>query len=125
MIVLLPIIRAIPQGLFYQDIATGIQEALQELGHTVQWFPLGEIGVLTAAEANPAFAAHKAWFTADRRRREGQILIAIGELSPFVGDGSPPLHVTVHFNGWGDFPHPHGYTTAHGHRPFEPAFVHA
>ena len=54
MIVLLPIVRAIPQGHFYQDIATGIQEALQELGHTVQWFPLGEVGMLTAAEAEAA-----------------------------------------------------------------------
>lgn len=54
MIVLLPIVRAIPQGLFYQDIATGIQEALQELGHTVQWFSLGEVGMLTAAEAEAA-----------------------------------------------------------------------
>ncbi len=54
MIVLLPIVRAIPEGLFYQDIATGIQEALRELGHTVQWFPLGKVGVLTAAEAEAA-----------------------------------------------------------------------
>ena len=54
MIVLLPIVRSIPLGLFYQDIANGIQDALQELGHTVQWFPLGEIGVLSAAEAETA-----------------------------------------------------------------------
>jgi hypothetical protein len=81
--------------------------------------------VLSAAEANPAWSAHKAFFTADRRRREGQILVTIGELSHFVGDGSQPLHVTVHFNGWGDFPNPGGYTTARIHAPFESDMVQA
>jgi hypothetical protein len=81
--------------------------------------------VLSAAEANPAWSAHKAFFTADRRRREGQILIAVGELAHFVGDGSQPLHVTVHFNGWGDFPNPGGYTTAKIHGPFESDLVQA
>jgi hypothetical protein len=81
--------------------------------------------VLSAAEANPAWSAHKAFFMADRRRREAQILVTIGELSHFVGDGSQPLHVTVHFNGWGDFPNPGGYTTAKIHAPFESDLVQA
>lgn len=81
--------------------------------------------VLAAAEANPAWSAHKAFFAADRRRREAQILVTIGELSHFVGDGSQPLHVTVHFNGWGDFPNPGGYTTAKIHAPFESDLVQA
>jgi len=81
--------------------------------------------VLAAAEANPAWTAHKAFFTADRRRREGQILVAIGELSHFVGDGSQPLHVTIHFNGWGEVPNPAGYTTAKIHSPFESDLVQA
>jgi hypothetical protein len=81
--------------------------------------------VLSAAEANPAWKEHKAFFAADRRRREQQILITIGELSHFVGDGSQPLHVTVHFNGWGDFPNPGGYTTAKIHAPFESDLVQA
>ena len=81
--------------------------------------------VLSAAEANPAWKAHRAFFAADRRRREGQILVAIGELSHFVGDGSQPLHVTVHFNGWGDYPNPAGYTTAKIHGPFEGDLVQA
>jgi hypothetical protein len=81
--------------------------------------------VLSAAEANPAWSAHKAFFTADRRRREARILATIGELSHFVGDGSQPLHVTVHFNGWGDFPNPNGFTTAKIHAPFEGELVQA
>jgi hypothetical protein len=81
--------------------------------------------VLAAAEANQAWSAHRAFFAADRRRREAQILVTIGELSHFVGDGSQPLHVTVHFNGWGDFPNPDGYTTAKIHAPFESDLVQA
>jgi hypothetical protein len=75
--------------------------------------------VLNAAEANPAWAAHRDFFAADKRRREAQILEDAGALSHFVGDGSQPLHLTVHYNGWGDFPNPGGYSTAHLHGPFE------
>ncbi len=44
--------------------------------------------------------------------------------SHFVGDGSQPLHVSVHYNGWGgEYPNPNGYTTARVHGPFESEFV--
>ncbi|WP_411288924.1 S1/P1 Nuclease [Phenylobacterium sp.] len=75
--------------------------------------------VLTAAEANPAWAENRAWFSADRIRREALILKTLGELSHFVGDGSQPLHVSTHYNGWGDYPNPKGYSTARLHGPFE------
>lgn len=79
--------------------------------------------VLAAAEANPNWAAHRDFFTADRVRREQLILKTIGELSHFVGDGSQPLHVTYHFNGWGDYPNPAGYSSAKLHGPFEADLV--
>ena len=47
----------------------------------------------------------------------------IGIWSHFVGDGSQPLHVTVHFNGWGSGPNPNGYTTDHIHAPFETGYL--
>jgi hypothetical protein len=82
--------------------------------------------VLKAAEANPQWKAHKAWFTADRRRREALILADAGQLSHFVGDGSQPLHVTIHFNGWGsDQPNPQGFSNARLHGPFESDLVQA
>ncbi|MDB5493916.1 MAG: hypothetical protein JWP86_1253 [Phenylobacterium sp.] len=81
--------------------------------------------VLAAAEANPGWAAHRAWFAADRRRREVQILATLGELSHFVGDGSQPLHVTTHFNGWGNYPNPAGYSNDKLHSPFEGDLVQA
>jgi hypothetical protein len=97
-----------------------ILDRYQQLAHDFAYWR-----VLAFAETNPAWAAHRAWFGADRKRREGQILIAIGELSHFVGDGSQPLHVTVHFNGWGDFPNPRGYSNAKLHGPFESDLVQA
>ena len=82
--------------------------------------------VLNAAERNPAWAANRAWFAADRARREAQILRHIGELSHFVADGSQPLHVTIHYNGWsGAQPNPQGYTTEKVHGPFEGTLVHS
>ncbi|MBX3484043.1 S1/P1 Nuclease [Phenylobacterium sp.] len=75
--------------------------------------------VLAAAEKNPKWAAHRAWFREDRIRREALILKGLGELGHFVGDGSQPLHVTDHYNGWGDGPNPNGYTKARIHGPFE------
>ncbi len=65
----------------------------------------------------------RAWFEADRRLREKLTLRDIGIWSHYVGDASQPLHVSVHFNGWGSFPNPDGYTTAKIHAHFEGAFV--
>lgn len=81
--------------------------------------------VLVAAERNPRWRRHQAWFAEDRRRREALMLGVLGDLAHFVGDGSQPLHVSAHFNGWGDYPNPKGYTSAKVHGPFESAFVRA
>lgn len=84
---------------------------------------LGLWRVLSAAESREKHPDRRAWYRADRIRREGQVLATIGQLSHFVGDGSQPLHVTVHYNGWGDYPNPKGYTTARIHSAFEDALV--
>lgn len=97
-----------------------IVDRWQQLAHDFAYWR-----VLTAAEANPAWAAHHAWFAADLRRREAQILEDVGELSHFVGDGGQPLHVTIHFNGWGPYPNPQGFTEAKVHSPFEGDLVRA
>ena len=42
----------------------------------------------------------------------------------YVADASQPLHVTVHFNGWGKYPNPHNYSnSSHLHDLFETDFV--
>jgi len=66
---------------------------------------------------------HRAWLAGDRERRQAQILVDIGLLSHFVGDGSMPLHASIHYNGWGPFPNPNGYTEEHVHVPWEGAYV--
>jgi len=77
-------------------------------------------------EEKSADAADRAWFAGDRALRETLTLRDIGVWSHFVGDASQPLHVSVHFNGWGDFPNPNGFTTStRTHADFEGAFVRA
>ena len=59
----------------------------------------------------------RAWFEADRRLREKLTLRDIGIWSHYVGDASQPLHVSVHYNGWGDYPNPRGL---HDQAPYTP-----
>ena len=77
-------------------------------------------------EAKSATAADRTWFAADRALRETLTLRDIGVWSHYVGDASQPLHVTMHFNGWGDYQNPGVYSNAHDvHSKFESAFVRA
>ena len=67
----------------------------------------------------------RGWFEKDRALHEMLALRDLGVWAHFVGDGSQPLHATVHYDGWGDFPNPEGFSTARGvHAHFEGAFVH-
>ena len=77
----------------------------------------------TAGAARTADPAHRSWLAADAVARQALILRDLGTLAHYVGDGSQPLHVTTHFNGWGPFPNPQGYTQQHVHGPFEGEFV--
>jgi hypothetical protein len=65
----------------------------------------------------------RAWFEADRRLREKLTLRDIGIWSHYVGDASQPLHVSVHYNGWGNYPNPNWYTAKKIHAYFEGEFV--
>lgn len=48
----------------------------------------------------------------------------LGYWAHFVEDASQPMHVSVHYNGWGDFPNPQGFVTTPGlHSRFEADFV--
>lgn len=68
--------------------------------------------VLNAIEARETDPARRAWYREDRERREALLLRDIGVLSHYVGDGAQPLHLTIHYNGWGDYPNPEGFTTS-------------
>jgi len=75
-----------------------------------------------AAKSTPD-AGHKAWFIADAAERRELILRDIGVFAHYVGDGSQPLHVSIHYNGWGAYPNPNNYTQDHIHTPFEGELV--
>jgi len=50
------------------------------------------------------------------------VIYVMGVMGHFVGDGSQPLHVTVHRSGWVG-PNPHGYTTSDFHALIDGAFI--
>lgn len=81
--------------------------------------------VLNAAERREADPSKRAWYREDRVRREALTLRDMGALSHFVGDGSQPLHATIHYNGWSrDAPNPDGFTTSRQtHGAFEGDFT--
>lgn len=100
-------------GYLQYAIVDGVQHLTKDFGY---WRAL-------AAAEKRARGRKKAWMAADRRRREALILQSIGHLSHYVTDGAQPLHASVHFNGWGDYPNPKGYTRARIHGPFEGELV--
>lgn len=80
--------------------------------------------VLNAAEARETNMERRAWYRADRERREALILRDIGQMGHYVGDGSQPHHTTIHFNGWGDYPNPEGFSRSRQtHGAFEGEFT--
>ncbi len=55
---------------------------------------------------------------------EQLILRDAGVWGHYVGDSAQPLHITVHFNGWGKYPNPNGFSNSqHLHDIFETDFV--
>ena len=71
-------------------------------------------------------AAQRAWYVTDRALREQLTIRDLGYWGHFVGDASQPMHVSIHYNGWGkDYPNPNGYTLDPVHGPFEGDFVSA
>jgi hypothetical protein len=80
--------------------------------------------ILTAAIPREHDAARKAWMEHDLVRREALTLNDLGVWAHYVGDASQPMHVSVHYNGWGAYPNPNGYTQDHVHVPFEGDYVH-
>jgi hypothetical protein len=81
--------------------------------------------VETAALARDANPEHKAWYAKDLKLREALIVRDLGVWSHYVGDGSMPMHVSIHYNGWGDFPNPDGFTKEPIHSVFEGTYVKA
>lgn len=63
----------------------------------------------------------------DREAARVNALVYAGTMGHYVGDGSNPMHLTWHYNGWDKTqPNPKGYTTTAGiHNRFEGNYVNA
>jgi hypothetical protein len=80
----------------------------------------------SVGERSAATDADKRFYHTDRLLRETLTVRDIGYWSHFVGDASQPLHISVHYNGWGNYPNPNGYSNSHTfHARFETTLVNA
>jgi hypothetical protein len=68
--------------------------------------------------------SERTWFLKDQYLREGLTIRDLGYFAHYVGDGSQPMHVSVHSDGWGNYPNPEKFSTSRGlHARFEGSFV--
>lgn len=102
-------------GFLYYNILDGYLQLAKDFAY----WRIDRIG-----EARSTDPRERAWYVSDRKERELIIIRDLGYWSHFVGDASMPLHVSVHYNGWGDYPNAKGYTQDHIHVPFEGPFIH-
>jgi hypothetical protein len=101
-------------GYLPYQILDGFQQLRKDFG---MWRAF-RAGLLTSRKASD-----REYFLTHLALREQLIIRDLGYWSHFVADASQPMHVSVHFNGWGNFPNPNGFTTAPIHAPFEGSFV--
>jgi len=78
---------------------------------------------LQAALPRERDPARKAWLRRDLARRERLTVVDLGVWAHYVGDASQPMHVSVHYNGWGAYPNPLGFTQDKVHAAFEGDYV--
>ena len=83
-----------------------IVDGWQQLVKDFAYWRAASVGARTAADP-----AERAWFDADRQRREKLVIRDLGVWSHYVGDASQPMHVSIHFDGWGPFDNPRGFST--------------
>jgi hypothetical protein len=101
-------------GYLAYALLDGFQQVRKDFGI---WRAMS-VGLTTATNDSD-----RAWFRFQLQLRQQLIVRDVGYWSHFVADASQPMHVSVHFNGWGNYPNPNGYTTAPIHAPFEGSFV--
>ena len=95
-----------------------IVDGWQQIAKDFAYWRAASKGAETAATPE-----ERAWFEADRRLREKLTLRDIGVWSHYAADAAQPMHVSVHFSGWGNFPNPDGYSDKDFHPYFEGEFI--
>ncbi len=104
------------QGYLFYSLVDGWQQVRKDFAYIRAY----TVGLKTAKNG-----ADKAFFQTQLELKRKLTLRDIGVWGHYVADASQPMHVSVHYNGWGDFPNPHNYTNDPIHAPFEGAFVKA
>ena len=103
-------------GYLYYNLLDGYEQLVEDFAY---------YRIETVALKNWTDPQQKAWLAADLKLREAIILRDLGWWAHFVGDASQPMHVSIHYNGWGNYPNPNNYTQDKIHIPFEGPFVQA
>lgn len=101
-------------GYLYYSLIDGWQQVRKDFA----WVRALSVGLKTASNN-----ADRAFFKEQLALRRELLLRDIGVWGHYVADGSQPMHVSVHFNGWGNYPNPNNYTNEPIHAPFEGSFV--
>ena len=101
-------------GYLYYSLIDGWQQVRMDFA----WMRALTVGLRTATNR-----ADREFFREQLELRRQLLLRDIGVWGHYVADGTQPMHVSVHYNGWGNYPNPNNYTTAPIHAPFEGAFV--
>lgn len=101
-------------GYLYYSMIDGWQQIRMDFA----WMRALTVGLRTASNR-----ADREFFQEQLDLRRRLLLRDIGVWGHYVADGSQPMHVSVHFNGWGNYPNPNNYTNAPIHAPFEGSFV--
>ncbi|HEY0266812.1 MAG TPA: hypothetical protein VGC16_08675 [Rhizomicrobium sp.] len=117
-------LRAVGHDEYYAGfLPYNIMDGWQQLAH--------DFALLRAYSAALKYAG-RFHLTASDKAAYGRLLALrqmltlrdLGTWAHFVEDASQPMHVSVHYNGWGDFPNPQGFVTGPGlHSRFEADFV--
>ena len=103
-------------GYLYYNLVDGYQQLVEDFAY---------YRVETLALKTWTDPQQKSWLAVDLKLREAIIVRDLGWWAHFVGDASQPMHVSIHYNGWGDYPNPNSFTQDKIHLPFEGAFVQA
>jgi hypothetical protein len=101
-------------GYLYYSLVDGWQQVRKDFAYIRAY----SVGLKTAKNFTD-----KAFFREQLELRRKLTLRDIGVWGHYVADASQPMHVSVHFNGWGNFPNPNNFTQAPIHAPFEGSYV--
>jgi len=101
-------------GWLFYNLIDGYEQLVKDFAY----YRADRVGIERSADP-----IEKQWYASDLSLRQMIIIRDLGYWSHFVGDASQPMHASVHYNGWGAYPNPNGYTEDHIHAPFEGAFV--